>query len=78
MAHATNGRDSNPKYLGVKTYQRQKVKTGDIILKQRGTKFFPGKNTFLSKDFSIHSKIDGFVYFKYCGKSKQRVDVLPK
>jgi large subunit ribosomal protein L27 len=78
MAHATNGRDSNPKYLGVKIYHGQEVKAGNIILKQRGTKYFAGKNTFLSKDFSIHSKIDGVVSFRYCAKGKQRVDVLPK
>ena len=78
MAHATNGRDSNPKYLGVKICHGQKVKAGDIILKQRGTKYFAGKNTFLSKDFSIHSKIAGVVSFGYCGKDKQKVDVLPK
>jgi large subunit ribosomal protein L27 len=76
MAHATNGRDSNPKYLGVKIFQGQKVNSGDIIVKQRGTKFLPGKNTFLSKDFSIHSKIDGVVSFRYCSKGKQKVDVI--
>jgi len=78
MAHATNGRDSNPKYLGIKIYHGQKVKSGEIIVKQRGTKYFLGKNTFLSKDFSIHSKIDGVVSFRYFAKGKQKIDVLPK
>jgi len=71
MAHATNGRDSNPKYLGVKVYGFQLVKPGQIILKQRGTKFLPGKNTYLGKDFTIHSKIEGRVNFKYLYKNKK-------
>ncbi|MCS7152013.1 MAG: 50S ribosomal protein L27 [Endomicrobia bacterium] len=75
MAHVTNGRDSNPKYLGVKSYEGELVKPGEIIVKQRGTKFLPGKNVFVSKDFSIHSKIFGRVMFKYVNKNKQRIDV---
>lgn len=77
MAHATNGRDSNPKHLGVKVYTGQLVKPGQIVVKQRGTKFLPGKNTFLSKDFSIHSKIEGKVQFKYFNKDKKIIEVYP-
>ncbi|MFN3550960.1 MAG: 50S ribosomal protein L27 [Endomicrobiia bacterium] len=77
MAHATNGRDSNPKYLGVKVFGSQIVKKGQIILKQRGTKFLPGNNTYLSKDFTIHAKIDGKVNFKYLNKNKKIVEVIP-
>ncbi len=77
MAHVTNGRDSNPKYLGVKVFQGQIVKPGQIIVRQRGTQFLSGKNTFLGKDFTIHSKILGRVVFKYVNKTKQQIDVLP-
>lgn len=78
MSHATNGRDSNPKYLGVKVYHGQRVKKGQIILKQRGTKYFPGKNTFLGTDYTIHSEIDGVVEFKLGRGKKQVVSVLPQ
>ncbi|MCX7910160.1 MAG: 50S ribosomal protein L27 [Endomicrobia bacterium] len=77
MAHVTNGRDSNPKYLGIKVYHDQIVKPGQIILKQRGTKFLAGKNTYISKDFTIHSKILGKVVFKHFSKDKQIVEVVP-
>lgn len=77
MSHATNGRDGNPKYLGVKKYHNEIVRPGEIIVCQRGTKFYPGRNTYLAKNFSIHSKILGKVIFKHINKSKQLVDVLP-
>lgn len=59
-----NGRDSKSKRLGIKINHGESVKSGGIIIKQRGTRFFPGKNVFLSKDHSIHSFINGTVYFK--------------
>ena len=77
MAHrkaggsAKNLRDSKPKYLGIKISDGQKVNTGSIILKQRGTKFIPGTNTALSKDHSIFSKADGIVEFKDKKKYKR-------
>lgn len=77
MAHATNGRDSNPKYLGVKVYEGQTVKPGQMLVRQRGTKILPGKNTYLSKDFTIHAKIEGKVNFRYLNKDKKVVEVLP-
>ncbi len=77
MAHVTNGRDSNPKYLGVKKYEGELVKPGQIIVRQRGTKFLPGRNVFLGKDFTIHSKIEGKVIFKNLNKNKKIVEVLP-
>lgn len=57
------GRDSNPKYLGVKINHGQAAKAGSIIVKQRGTKFRPGTNVFLSNDDSLHALIDGTVTF---------------
>lgn len=77
MAHATNGRNSNPKYLGVKAFGLQIVRPGQIILKQRGTLFLPGNNTYLGKDYTIHSKITGKVNFKHLDKNKKIVEVIP-
>ncbi len=59
-----NGRDSNPKYLGVKIYGGQTVKAGSIIVKQNGTKFKSGLNTGLGKDYTIFAKKDGVVQFR--------------
>lgn len=58
-----NGRDSKAKRLGVKLYAGQKVQTGGIIVRQRGTKFFPGKNTGLGKDQTIFATAAGTVNF---------------
>jgi large subunit ribosomal protein L27 len=52
------------KRLGVKKYEGQEVKSGNIILKQRGSLYHPGRNTYLSKDYSIHAKTDGVVKFR--------------
>jgi len=57
-------RDSISKRLGVKKFGGEFVKAGEIIVRQRGNKFYPGENTFMGKDFTIHSKIDGYVFFK--------------
>jgi large subunit ribosomal protein L27 len=73
-----NNRDSNPKYLGVKIYGGQQVKAGNIILKQRGTKFFPGRNVGLSRDHNIYALIDGIVKFERANREKQKVSVYPK
>lgn len=58
-----NGRDSVAKRLGVKIFGDQAVKAGGIIIRQRGTKYFPGENTGMGKDHTIYAKIDGKVYF---------------
>ncbi|WP_407426498.1 50S ribosomal protein L27 [Treponema sp.] len=60
---AKNGRDSNPKSLGVKVYGGQVVTAGSIILKQRGTKIFPGDNVKLAGDDSLFATADGAVKF---------------
>lgn len=59
----SNGRDSVAKRLGVKVFGDQAVKAGGIIIRQRGTKFFPGENTGMGKDHTIFSKIEGKVHF---------------
>ena len=56
-----NGRDSNPKYLGVKRYDGEAVKAGNIIVRQRGTKFHPGNNMGLGKYYTLFSLVDVFV-----------------
>jgi len=58
------GRDSNPKYLGVKRSGGQKVKAGEIIIRQRGTKFLVGKNVGLGRDHTIFALKDGIVTFR--------------
>lgn len=58
------GRDSQPKYLGVKLYQGQKAKSGSIIIRQRGTKFIPGRNVSRGKDDTLYAVKTGVVKFK--------------
>lgn len=63
MAHMTNGRDSNPKTLGVKKYGGQQVRAGNIILKQRGLRFKAGQNVGVAKDDTLFALADGKVHF---------------
>ncbi len=73
-----NGRDSESKRLGVKRYGGEKVLPGNIIVRQRGTRFHPGKNVSMGKDHTIFSLIDGFVKFSKRGPlSKKVIDVVP-
>jgi len=66
------GRDSQPKYLGVKLTDGQKAKTGSIIIRQRGTKFLPGKNVKRGKDDSLYALKEGIV--KFTTKRKKKFD----
>jgi large subunit ribosomal protein L27 len=66
------GRDSQPKYLGVKIQEGEKVKTGQIIIRQRGTKFFPGINVKRGGDDTLYSLKDGTV--KFATKTRKRFD----
>jgi large subunit ribosomal protein L27 len=70
-----NGRDSQSKRLGVKKFAGEIVKSGNIIIRQRGTKFHPGINVGLGKDFTIFSKINGTVKFEFVNKNKKKVSV---
>ena len=74
-ASARNGRDSNPQYLGVKAYDGQFLKTGSIIVRQRGTQFHPGKNVGCGRDFTLFALCDGTVKFKKA--VKKSVEVIP-
>ncbi|NLO19203.1 MAG: 50S ribosomal protein L27 [Ignavibacteria bacterium] len=72
-----NGRDSNAQRLGVKLFGGQFAKAGNIIVRQRGTKFHPGKNVGLGKDYTIFSLIDGRVTFEHKDKSRLKISVYP-
>ncbi|HOG49251.1 MAG TPA: 50S ribosomal protein L27 [Lentisphaeria bacterium] len=81
MAHkkgqssSRNGRDSNPKYRGVKVYGGQTVTAGSIIVRQCGTKFHPGRNVGLGRDFTIFALCDGVVEFVRSKRNK--INVIP-
>lgn len=66
-----NGRDSNPQYLGVKRYGGQKVTAGNILVRQRGTRFHAGENVGIGKDHTLFALIDGVVTFLVKGKKKR-------
>ncbi len=72
-----NGRDSESKRLGVKKYGGESVKTGNILVRQRGTKFHPGNNVGIGKDDTLFALIQGTVKFERKSKSKQQVSVYP-
>lgn len=73
-----NGRDSAGKRLGVKRFGGETVKSGTIIVRQRGTVFHTGNNVKLGRDFTIYSVIDGLVKFERFSKEKFKVSVYPK
>ena len=81
MAHkkgqgsSRNGRDSNSQRRGVKAYGGEKINAGSIIVRQVGTVFHPGNNVGLGKDYTIYSKIDGFVKFERLDKKLKKISV---
>ena len=83
MAHkkgvgsSRNGRDSGPKYLGVKRFGGEYVTAGSIIVRQRGTKFHPGKNVRRASDDSLFTTVDGQVKFEHKNKKRMQVSVYP-
>jgi large subunit ribosomal protein L27 len=75
-----NGRDSNSKRLGVKRYGGEKVTAGSILVRQRGTRVFPGNNVGRGKDDTLYALIDGEVKFEYRtnrAKTQRKVSVYP-
>jgi large subunit ribosomal protein L27 len=72
-----NGRDSRAKRLGVKRYGGQVVKAGNILVRQRGTKFHPGKNVGRGNDDTLFALIDGIVTFEHKDKSRKQVSIYP-
>ena len=83
MAHkkgvgsSRNGRDSNPKYRGIKKFGGERVRAGNIIVRQTGTKWHPGRNVGLGSDFTIYALIDGIVKFEHKNKKRFKVSVYP-
>jgi large subunit ribosomal protein L27 len=83
MAHkkgvgsSRNGRDSNPQYLGVKRFGGQFVRAGNILVRQRGTKFHPGKNVRRATDDTLFAVADGQVRFEHKNKRRYKVSVYP-
>lgn len=84
MAHkkgggsSRNGRDSESKRLGVKKYGGEAVRSGNIIVRQRGTKFHPGINVGIGRDHTLFATIDGYVRFEHITRDKKRVSVYPE
>lgn len=72
-----NGRDSNSKRLGVKIYGGQVAIPGNIIVRQRGTKFHPGENVGIGKDHTIFSKVEGLVKFTRKKNNRNFISVVP-
>ncbi len=83
MAHkkgvgsSRNGRTANPKYLGLKKFGGERVVAGNIIARQRGTKWHPGKNVRRSGDDTLFALIDGVVTFEWKDKGRKQVSVYP-
>jgi large subunit ribosomal protein L27 len=83
MAHkkaggsTSNGRDSNAKRLGVKRYGGERVSSGSILVRQRGTRIHPGNNVGLGRDYTLFAKLDGQVKYEWAAKGRRRVSVYP-
>ena len=72
-----NGRDSNPKYLGVKLFGGQAAKAGSVIIRQRGSKYHIGENVYYGKDWTIHAKVPGTVKFSKGRRNRTFVHIIP-
>ncbi|EOQ88026.1 50S ribosomal protein L27 [Leptospira levettii] len=73
-----NGRDSVSKRLGVKVYGGQQAIAGNIIVRQRGTEYKPGKNVGIGRDHTLYALVDGVVTFEHVTKERQQISVYPK
>ena len=71
-----NGRDSNAKRLGVKKFGGERVRAGNILIRQRGMKFKPGINVGSGKDFTLFALADGVVKFDYKDKKQKRINIV--
>ena len=84
MAHkkgggsSRNGRDSNSQRLGVKRYAGQQVRSGTILVRQRGTRIRPGTNVGVGSDDTLFATADGFVKFEFVTRDRKRVSVYPE
>ncbi len=81
MAHkkaggsSKNGRDSKGQRRGVKRYGGQRVRAGNILVRQLGTRIHPGQNVGMGKDYTLFAKIDGIVVYERLGRSRKKVSV---
>jgi large subunit ribosomal protein L27 len=81
MAHkkaggsTNNGRDSNAQRRGVKKYGGEKVRAGNILVRQLGTKIHPGTNVGMGRDYTLFAKLDGVVSYERLGRSRRKVSV---
>ena len=84
MAHkkgggsSRNGRDSRGQRLGIKKYDTESVSAGSIIIRQRGTKVYPGENVGIGRDHTLFALVDGKVKFEYASSTKKRVSIYPQ
>jgi large subunit ribosomal protein L27 len=72
-----NGRDSNAQRLGVKKFGGERVRAGNIIMRQRGTKIHPGTNVGIGSDDTLFALVDGTVQFGSVGRNRKKVSVVP-
>lgn len=83
MAHkkgggsSRNGRDSEGRRLGVKKFGGEVVRAGNILARQKGTKFHPGENVGIGRDFTLFALVDGTVSFERSGKDRTKVSIKP-
>ena len=75
---SVNGRDSHGQRLGVKRYGNQQVSAGEVLVRQRGTKFMPGLNVGRGSDDTLFAKATGMVKFEWAHRGKQRISVHPQ
>jgi large subunit ribosomal protein L27 len=84
MAHkkgggsSRNGRDSQSKRLGVKKFGGEVVKAGNILVRQKGTKFYPGVNVGMGRDYTLFATADGYVKFEHVTRDKKQISVYPE
>jgi large subunit ribosomal protein L27 len=83
MAHkkgggsSRNGRDSDGRRLGIKKFGGEVVRAGNILARQKGTKFHPGQNVGIGRDFTLFALVDGTVKFERLGKDRTKLSVKP-
>jgi large subunit ribosomal protein L27 len=83
MAHkkgggsSRNGRDSQSQRLGVKRFGGERVRSGNILVRQRGTRFHPGINVGMGRDYTLFATTDGYVKFEVVQRGKKRISVYP-
>jgi len=84
MAHkkaggsSRNGRDSGGQRLGVKRFSGQSVQAGSILVRQKGTRIFPGENVGMGRDYTLYARVDGIVTYEPRGGEKRQVSVYPQ